>query len=256
MVAFERESRAGSPDYRSAAAAVTAHWRNYWTERRRDRFLGQHRPARRRARAPHRPFPVSGGDQPGRRGAAAGRGPVLEQLERQVPPRGPPDPRRPFRRLGPARPARAQPRLVPRRTAPRPRRGGRARRRGRLVDQDGGAGGTQQPVDDQSLHHVAAAGADLHGRAGLARPPRPRNARPLWRAGRPDRAPAGELAPLGRSRPALRARPADHSRPGEPSAADDGQSRLRARVLPLGPDHGPGCGASGAACRGTRPGTG
>ncbi len=98
--------------------------------------------------------------------------------------------------------ARAQPRLV--RRPSRRRAGDRARapRRRRVVDQDGGSRRPQQPLDGQPLHHVAAAGPDLPGRAGLSRASGRRDARALtavWstrprscsRAGRAGTRPAG-----------------------------------------------------------------
>ncbi len=107
-------------------------------------------------------------------------------------------------------------------------------RRRRVVAENGRAGRAQQPEHDQSLHHVAAAAPDLHGRARLPRAPDARDARALWRARRRDRAPPRDLAALGRQEEALRPRPADHSGAGDLRSPDDDRPDLRGRVFPLG----------------------
>ena len=96
------------PDAEAAREAVAHGWENYWTHGGVVDFTGSRDPRAARTRAAHRAVAVPHGGEQRRRPAAAGRGAVLEQLERQVPSRDARLACGALRGVGPARAARAQ----------------------------------------------------------------------------------------------------------------------------------------------------
>ena len=134
--------------------------------------------------------------------SAAGRGPVLQQLERQVPSRDARLARGALRRVGPAAAARTQHDVLF--LAARRCEGARegARRSRRVVAEDDRPRRAREPEQGESVHHVAAAAPYLPGRDHLQGTPDARDAGEISRPGVRDRRAARHLAvlrPQGRS---------------------------------------------------------
>ena len=127
--------------------------------------------------------------------------------------------------------------------------------RGRALAEDGRAGWARQPLRHRRVSDLAAAAPDLSGRARVSRASGSSHAgaisRDRVRVGRVH----GVLPVLGCGGGAIRARAAAHPGAGEPSARDDLQSDLRARVLGVRPGDGADSGASGWGSRASRRGT-
>ena len=101
----------------------------------------------------------------------------------------------------------------------------------RALAEDGRTRRTRQPVGDRRLPHLAAAASDLSGRARVPSSPRPPRARALSRSRVRVGGVHGVVSVVGPGAATVRARPAAHPGAGEPSAEDDLQPDVRARVL-------------------------